>query len=135
MLETMLAADYPSFFSVLWTMFIFFLFVIWIWILITVFADIFRRKDIGGGMKAIWIIFVIVLPYLGVLVYLIANHDGMADRNLAQMQKQQSAADDYIRSVAGGAAAEIEKAKGLLDSGAITQAEFDAIKAKALASG
>jgi hypothetical protein len=130
----MLAADYP-FLDILWTMFIFFLFIIWIWILITVFADIFRRKDIGGGMKAIWIIFVIVLPYLGVLVYLIANHDGMADRNIQQIQKQQEATDAYIKSVAGGAAAEIEKAKGLLDSGAITQAEFDAIKQKALAAG
>ena len=132
----MLAADYP-FLDLLWTMFIFFLFIIWIWILITVFADIFRRKDIGGGMKAIWIIFVILLPYLGVLVYLIANHDGMADRNIQAMQKQQQATDAYIQSVAGsgGAAAEIEKAKGLLDSGAITQAEFDAIKQKALAAG
>ena len=130
----MIAADYP-FLDILWTMFIFFLFVIWIWILITVFSDIFRRKDIGGGSKALWIIFVIVLPYLGVFVYLIANHDGMADRNIAQMQKQQSATDDYIRSVAGGTAAEIERAKGLLDSGAITQAEFDALKQKALAAG
>ena len=131
----MLAADYP-FLDIFWSMFIFFLFVIWIWILITVFADVFRRKDIGGGMKAIWIIFVIVLPYLGVLIYLIANHDGMADRNIAHMQKQQQATDAYIQSVAGsgGAAAEIEKAKGLLDSGAITQAEFDAIKAKALSA-
>jgi hypothetical protein len=131
-----LAADYP-FLDILWTMFIFFLFIIWIWILITVFADIFRRKDVGGGMKALWIVFVILLPYLGVLVYLIANHDGMADRNIAQMQKQQQATDAYIQSVAGsgGAAAEIEKAKGLLDSGAITQAEFDSIKAKALAAG
>ena len=129
-----LAADYP-FLDILWTMFIFFLFVIWIWILITVFSDIFRRKDIGGGTKALWIIFVIVLPYLGVLVYLIANHDGMADRNIAQIQKHQAATDDYIRSVAGGTAAEIEKAKGLLDSGAITQAEFDALKQKALAAG
>jgi Short C-terminal domain/Phospholipase_D-nuclease N-terminal len=128
-----LAADYP-FLDILWTMFIFFLFIIWIWILITVFADVFRRKDIGGGMKAIWIIFVILLPYLGVLVYLIANHDGMADRNIQQVQKQQEATDAYIKSVAGGAAAEIEKAKGLLDSGAITQAEFDSIKAKALAA-
>jgi len=130
----MLAADYP-FLDIFWSMFIFFLFVIWIWILITVFSDIFRRKDIGGGSKALWIIFVIVLPYLGVLVYLIANHDGMADRNIAQMQKQQQATDQYIQSVAGsgGAAAEIEKAKGLLDSGAITQAEFDSIKQKALA--
>ena len=130
----MLAADYP-FLDILWTMFIFFLFVIWIWILITVFADIFRRKDMGGGSKALWIVFVIVLPYLGVLIYLIANHEGMADRNIQQMQKQQAATDDYIRTVAGGSAAEIEKAKSLLDSGAITQAEFDTLKAKALAAG
>jgi hypothetical protein len=115
-------------------MFIFFLFIIWIWILITVFTDIFRRKDASGFTKAAWIVFVIILPYLGVLIYLIANHDGMADRNLAQMQRQKAATDDYIRSVSGGAAAEIERAKGLLDSGAITQAEFDSIKAKALAS-
>ena len=130
----MLAADYP-FLDILWTMFIFFLFVIWIWILITVFTDVFRRKDIGGGSKALWIIFVILLPYLGVLVYLIANHDGMADRNIQRMQQQQQQTDAYIQSVAGsgGSAAEIEKAKGLLDSGAITQAEFDALKQKALA--
>ena len=121
--------------SFLLDMFIFFLFVIWFWILITVFVDIFRRKDVGGGSKALWIIFVIVLPYLGVLIYLIANHQGMADRNVAQMQQQKAATDDYIRSVSGGAAGEIEKAKGLLDSGAITQAEFDSIKAKALAAG
>jgi hypothetical protein len=129
-----LASDYP-FLDILWTMFIFFLFIIWIWILITVFADIFRRKDIGGGTKALWIIFVILFIYLGVLIYLIVNHDGMADRNLAQMQQQKAATDEYIRSVSGGPAAEIEKAKGLLDSGAITQAEFDSMKAKALASG
>ena len=130
----MLAADYP-FLDVLWTMFIFFLFVIWIWILITVFVDIFRRKDVGGGAKALWIIFVIILPYLGVLIYLIANHEGMADRNIAQAQRQQEQTDAYIKSVAGGSAAEIEKAKSLLDSGAITQAEYDSLKAKALASG
>jgi len=128
-----LAADYP-FLDILWTMFIFFLFIIWIWILITVFVDIFRRKDTSGFSKAAWIIFVIVLPYLGVLIYLIANHEGMADRNIAAAQKQQAATDAYIQSVAGGSAAEIEKAKGLLDSGAITQAEFDTLKAKALAS-
>jgi len=128
-----LAADYP-FLDILWTMFIFFLFIIWIWILITVFVDIFRRKDTSGFSKAAWIIFVIILPYLGVLIYLIANHDGMADRNLAQVQQQKAATDEYIRSVSGGAAGEIEKAKGLLDSGAITQAEFDSIKAKALAA-
>jgi Phospholipase_D-nuclease N-terminal/Short C-terminal domain len=133
--QVFLASDYP-FLDILWTMFIFFLFIIWIWILITVFADVFRRKDIGGGMKAIWIIFVILLPYLGVLVYLIANHDGMADRNVSAIQAQQEQMDAYVKSVAGsgGAAAEIEKAKGLLDSGAITQAEFDSIKSKALAT-
>ena len=130
----MLASDYP-FLDILWTMFIFFLFVIWIWILITVFTDVFRRKDIGGGSKTLWIIFVILLPYLGVFVYLIANHDGMADRNIQRMQQQQQQTDAYIQSVAGsgGSAAEIEKAKGLLDSGAITQAEFDTLKQKALA--
>jgi Short C-terminal domain/Phospholipase_D-nuclease N-terminal len=130
-----LAADYP-FLDVLWTMFIFFLFIIWIWILITVFADIFRRRDVGGGAKALWIIFVILLPYLGVLVYLIANHDGMAERNIQKAQAQQEQMDAYVKSVAGssGAAAEIEKAKGLLDSGAISQAEYDASKSKALAT-
>ena len=130
----MLAADYP-FLDILWTMFIFFLFIIWIWILITVFVDIFRRKDASGFTKAAWIVFVILLPYLGVLVYLIANHDGMADRNIAAMQQKQQQTDAYIKSVAGGSAAEIEKAKGLLDSGAITQAEFDTLKQKALGAG
>ena len=131
----MLAADYP-FLEVLASMFFFFLFIIWIWILITVFSDIFRRRDIGGGSKMLWIIFVIVLPYLGVFVYLIANNDGMAERNVKQIQAQQEQMDNYVKSVAGsgGAAAEIEKAKGLLDSGAITQAEFDSLKQKALAS-
>ena len=125
----MLAADYP-FLDVMWTMLVFFLWVIWFWLLITVFADIFRRDDASGGTKVLWTIFVIVLPFLGVFIYLISQHDGMAERNMKQVEAQQQ----YIRDVAGGgAAAEIEKAKGLLDSGAISQAEFDAIKAKALA--
>jgi putative oligomerization/nucleic acid binding protein/phospholipase D-like protein len=130
----MLAADYP-FLDVVWTMLIFFAWVIWFWLLIVVFGDIFRRRDISGGMKALWIIFVIVLPYLGVFVYLIAQHSGMADRNVKQAEASQQQMDDYVRSVAGsgGSAAEIERAKSLLDSGAITQAEFEAIKAKALA--
>ena len=128
----LLGADYP-FLDILWTMMIFFLFVIWIWILITVFVDIFRRRDTSGFAKALWIIFVILTPYLGVLIYLIVNHDGMAERNVKHMQAQQAATDDYIRTVSGGSAAEIEKAKGLLDSGAITQAEFDTLKQKALA--
>ncbi len=131
----MLAADYP-FLDVLWTMLIFFLWIIWFWILITVFIDLFRRKDTSGVSKVLWIIFVILVPFLGVFVYLLVNHDGMADRNIAQAQAQQSQMDQYVRETAGsgGAAAEIEKAKGLLDSGAITQAEFDAIKSKALAA-
>ena len=131
----MLAADYP-FLDVLWTMLIFFLWIIWFWILITVFIDLFRRKDTSGVSKVLWIIFVILVPFLGVFVYLLVNHDGMADRNIAQAQSQQAQMDQYVRETAGsgGAAAEIEKAKGLLDSGAITQAEFDAIKSKALAA-
>ena len=128
----MVAASYP-FLDVLWSMVIFFAFVIWIWLLITVFADIFRRRDIGGGMKAVWIIFVILLPYLGVLIYLIAEHNGMADRSAAQMQQAQASQDAYIKSVAGTTPADqIAQAKALLDAGTISQAEFDAMKAKAL---
>jgi hypothetical protein len=117
-------------------MIVFFAFIIWIWLLITVFADIFRRHDIGGGMKAVWIVFVIVLPYLGVLIYLIAEHQGMADRNAAQMQQVREQQDAYIKSVASSSSPtdQIAQAKQLLDSGAISQAEFDSIKAKALAS-
>ena len=127
-----LAADYPLL-NVFWTMMIFFLFVIWIWILITVFADIFRRRDIGGGMKAVWIIFVIVLPYLGVFIYLIAEGHHMAERNAEQMNTARAQQDEYIKSVAGSSPADqIGQAKQLLDSGAITQAEFDSLKAKAL---
>jgi hypothetical protein len=128
-----LAADYP-FLDVLWTLLIFFLWVIWFWILITVFIDVFRRRDIGGGAKVLWCIFVIILPFLGVFIYLLVNHDGMAERQTRQVQAAQKQTDEYIRTVAGGSAAEIEKAKQLLDSGTITQSEFDQIKAKALAS-
>jgi len=130
-----IAADYP-FLDVLWTMLIFFAWIIWFWLLITVFADVFRRHDTSGFAKVLWIIFVIVLPFLGVFIYLIVNHDGMTQRSMNEAQTQRAQMDDYVRSVAGsgGAAAEIERAKGRLDSGAITQAEFDAIKAKALAA-
>ncbi|HJU48162.1 MAG TPA: SHOCT domain-containing protein [Gaiellaceae bacterium] len=127
------AADYP-FLDVLWTMLVIFAWVIWFWLLITIFADVFRRHDTSGFSKVLWIIFVIVLPFLGVFIYLIVNHDGMAQRNMDQARNQKAQFDDYVKSVSGGAAAEIEKAKGLLDSGAITQAEFDAIKQKALGS-
>ena len=131
------AADYP-FLDVFWTMIIFFCWVVWIWMMIAILTDVFRRRDTSGWGKAGWTVFLIVLPFLGALIYLIAQGKGMAERNIHQAQAQQAQMDDYVRSVAtdgGGAAAEIEKAKSLLDSGAITQAEFDTIKQKALASG
>jgi hypothetical protein len=127
----LIAADYP-FLDVLWTMIIFFAWVAWIWIAITIFIDIFRRHDIGGWHKAAWVVFVIVLPFLGVLVYLIAQHEGMRERSERQARAQQEAFDQYVREAAGGSAAEIAKAKEMLDAGTITQAEFQAIKAKAL---
>ena len=127
------AADYP-FLNILWSMIIFFAWVIWIWMMITILADVFRRRDLSGWGKAAWTVFLIVLPFLGVLVYLIANHDGMADRSAQQIRGQQARFDEHVRSVAqtGGPAAEIEKANQLLESGAITQPEFETIKAKAL---
>ena len=128
----LIAADYP-FLDVLWTMILFFAWVAWIWIAITVFADVFRRDDIGGGSKAAWCAFVILLPFLGVFVYLIAQHDGMRERALEQAKAQKQALDQYVRDASGGSAAEIAKAKELLDAGTITQQEFDAIKAKAVA--
>ena len=128
-----LAADYP-FMDVLWSMIIFFFWVIWIWIVITVLIDVFRRHDIGGFAKALWVIFVVILPWLGVLVYLIVEHDGMRERSMRQARAQRREFDDYVRDRPGaGSAAEIAKAKELLDAGAITQEEFEALKAKALA--
>ena len=126
-----IAADYP-FLEVFWTIVVFFAWVAWLWILFTVFADPFRRHDIGGWGKAAWIVFVILVPFLGVLVYLIAQHDGMRERGVKQIQEQKAAMDQYVRETAGGSAAEIASAKELLDAGTITQAEFEAIKAKAL---
>jgi hypothetical protein len=128
------ASDYP-FLDVFWTMIIFFLWVIWIWFLIYILTDVFRRHDIGGGSKALWCIFIIFLPFLGALIYLIANGQGMAERNVKEVQTAQKQTDEYIRSVAGGPAGEIEKAKQLLDSGAISNDEYAALKARALAGG
>jgi hypothetical protein len=131
-----LGADYP-FLDFLWSMLIFFLWVAWFVLLFHVIADIFRRHDAGGGKKALWLVFVILVPFLGVLVYLIANADDMARRSVERVQASQAQMDDYVRSVAasgGGATAEIERAKSLLDSGAISQSEFEALKAKALGS-
>jgi Short C-terminal domain/Phospholipase_D-nuclease N-terminal len=127
-----IAADYP-FMDVLWSMIIFFFWVIWIWIVITVLIDVFRRHDIGGFAKALWVIFVAILPWLGVLIYLIVEHDGMRERSVSQAQAQKEQFDQYVREAAGGSADEIAKAKQLLDQGAITQDEFNALKAKALA--
>ncbi len=127
-----LAADYP-FLDLFWTMIIFFIWVSFFWLLISIAGDVFRRHDIGGGTKALWLILMVFLPFLGVFAYLIANNDGMAKRNLERVQSQQARTDEYVRSVAGaGTASEIAKAKELLDSGTITQSEFDAIKGKAL---
>jgi Short C-terminal domain/Phospholipase_D-nuclease N-terminal len=130
-----IAADYP-FLDILWTMIIFFTWVVWIWIMVVILTDVFRRRDLSGWGKAGWTIFLIVLPFLGALIYLIAQHDGMAERSAEQAREQRAQADDYVRSIAGGGgpAAEIEKAKQLLDSGAISQPEYEAIKAKALAA-
>ena len=129
----MFAADYP-FLDVFWTMILFFFWVAWIWMLIMVFSDIFRR-DISGWSKAAWCLFVLILPFLGVFIYLIANGSGLTERRVRDVQVSQANFDEHIRSVAadGGSAGEIERAKQLLDSGAINQTEFDQLKAKALA--
>ncbi len=129
------ASSYP-FLNVFWDILIIFAWMIFIWIAITVLIDVFRRHDISGWGKAGWVIFVVILPWIGVLVYLIVNHDGMAERRMKEVQTSQAQFDDYVRKTAGtgGPASEIATAKQLLDSGTITQAEFDAIKAKALGS-
>jgi len=128
----MLLADY-TFFDAFWSMIVFFLWLMWFWLLFAIWTDIFRRHDISGARKALWLIFTIVLPFLGVLIYVIAENDGMTERNIERSRKAQRQFDEHIRETAGGgAAAEIEKGKSLLDSGAITQAEFDALKANAL---
>ena len=128
-----LAADYP-FLDVFWTMILFFCWVAWIWMLIMIFSDVFRR-DISGWAKAGWCAFVLVLPFLGAFVYLIANGKGLTDRRVRDAQVSQANFDDYVRTVAtdGGSAGEIGRAKELLDSGAINQVEFEQLKAKALA--
>ena len=132
-----LATDYP-FWDVFWTILIFMCWVIWIWMVILVLIDIFSRIDLSGWGKAGWVVLIIVLPFIGVLIYLIAQHDGMAQRSLERAQTAQQQFDEHVKAVAagdgGGAASEIEKAQQLLENGTISQAEFDAIKAKALAA-
>jgi Phospholipase_D-nuclease N-terminal/Short C-terminal domain len=128
------AADYP-FLEVFWTLIVFFLWVAWFVLLFRIVGDVFRRHDIGGGKKTLWLIFILFVPFIGVFAYLIVNSDDMARRNVREVQAAQAEFDDYVKTVAAssGPAGEIESAKKLLDSGAISQAEFEAIKAKALA--
>ena len=128
-----IAAEYPLL-NIIWTMLVFFGLVIWLRLLFTVFADLFRRHDISGWSKAGWTLFAIVLPFAGVLVYFGTQGEGIAERNAELARAQKARLDEYVRETAGssGATAEIAKAKELLDSGAISQAEFDRVKQKAL---
>jgi hypothetical protein len=130
----LIATSYPLL-EVFWTILMVFAFIILIWLLFTVFADLFRRTDISGWVKVAWIIFIFILPWLGVFVYLIANHRGMAERSMRQQEGAKAQLDQYVRSVAGQSdpTEQIGKAKRLLDEGTINRAEFDQIKQKALA--
>jgi hypothetical protein len=130
----MVIAAYP-FLEVFWTMLIFFAFFIWIWLLFTVFADLFRRSDTSGWVKVAWIAFIIIVPYFGVFVYLIAEHRGMTERAVKQQKALQSEMEQYVRSVAtqSDPTAQIAKGDELLKQGTITQAEFDQLKQRALA--
>ena len=121
--------------QVMWTMLVFFAWILFFWMLFMVFGDLFRRHDVSGWGKFAWSIFVIFLPFLGCFVYLISQGHGMAERNVQQAQQAQAQMDSYVKSVAssGSPADQIAQAKQLLDSGAISQEEFDALKAKALA--
>ncbi len=133
----MLASSYPVLDAFL-TMLYFFLFIIWIYLLIMVFIDVFRSHDMGGLAKALWVIFIIVLPFLGVFVYLIARGGSMHDRAAADAAQQQKAFDQYVRQAAGtpGAdtASQLSKLADLKSQGVLTDAEFEAQKAKILAT-
>ena len=132
----MLAADYP-FLNIFWTMIIFFCWVAWIWTLIVIFGDLFSRQEKSGWYKALWMVVLIVVPFLGVMIYLIANGSDMNRRSTDRARADRAQFDEYVQTVAsannGGSASEIAKAKDLLDSGTITAAEFNSLKAKALA--
>jgi hypothetical protein len=130
----LLAADYP-FLNVFWTMILFFFWVAWIWVLVGIVSDLFRRDDTSGAVKALWVVGLIFVPFLGVLIYMIANGKGMAEREAARTQANRALVTQYAAPAvsSGGAAGEIAQAKALLESGALTQPEFDALKAKALA--
>ena len=121
-----------SFGEFLWSLLIIFFMIVFFVILFHVLIDLFRSHDLSGWAKALWVLFIIILPFLGLLVYLIVRGEGMRSRDIAAAQDSQQQFDSYVKSVAGGPANEIAQAKSLLDSGAISQEEFDAIKAKAL---
>jgi hypothetical protein len=125
-----------TFGDVMWTMFVFFAWILFFWMLFGVFGDLFGRHDISGWAKAGWTVFVIILPFLGIFVYLISQGKGMGERAQQRAQSQQAQMDDYVRTVAssGSPTEEIAKGKELFDSGAISQAEFDQLKARALAT-
>jgi ABC-type multidrug transport system fused ATPase/permease subunit len=129
----MLAYSYPLL-SIFWTMLEFFLFFVWIWLLIVVFMDIFRSHDMGGWAKAIWVIFLIILPLIGVLVYLIARGGSMHERAAQQAAQQQKAFDQYVRQAAGtpgaSTADQLAKLADLKDKGVLSDSEFEAEKAK-----
>ncbi len=125
-----------NFWEFLWLIFITYILIAYIMLMISIWVDIFRDRDLGGFAKFLWIVFLVFFPFLGVLIYLIARGRAMSERQLAYAQSAKAQQDSYIRSVAGtqaSAADQIASAKALLDSGAISQAEFDALKAKALA--
>ena len=130
----MVGYDYPIL-SLIWIMFMFFVFVLWIWLLISVFMDIFRSHDLSGGVKAVWVLFVIILPFLGVLVYLIARGGKMHERAVEQATAQQKAFDSYVKQTAGSGSnvEQLSKLADLKEKGVISDAEFDAQKAKLLA--
>ncbi len=131
----MLAYTYPIL-GIFWTMLEFFIFILWIWLLIFIFMDIFRSRDMGGFAKAVWVIFVIILPFIGILVYLIARGGSMHERAEAQAAQQQKAFDSYVKQAAGTAGSsnvdELAKLADLKSKGVITDAEFEAQKAKLL---
>lgn len=122
-----------SFLTFLWSLIVIFFMVVYFIMLFTVIVDVFRRRDTSGGKKALWLIFIFFFPFVGLIVYLIVNGDGIAQRHADSNQKAQQDFDSYVRDVSSGSADQIAKAKDLLDSGAITQAEFDKLKAQALA--
>ena len=132
----MLAYDYPIL-GFFWSMMIFFLFFIWLWLLFRIFVDIFRSHDLGGFAKTLWIVFIIILPFLGVFVYVIARGNSMTQRSIDQAQEQRAQFDAYVRQTASTSGAsnadELAKLADLKDKGVITQADFDTAKAKLLA--